>query len=456
MATDKTKLDGMLDAFDASYPGQGKALGAMLDNTPQLKARFTQAAEAGQLTGFDSSGYGGPGIYSSDTGVISLPDDALRSANMASASDVSANTLRIIAGHEIGHALNRDTIQATNTQFERDVDALAQTSGNHDYTSLLQQRAQLQRTREATDEIHGVNSLAEFVRSQDSNATLADLYRASPDEMRAYIQQSGTSPNYSYQGRDGLTFDDNLQIDPNKPENVEAMGKLFYDANNYPQHYGERGLGIIAGAEAQAQTDNPDRPAPVVHADLAALGIDADELRAGSIPPNFTATKPAEVDRAPAKAADAPAADKPTLSAHDQALDQHLRGQLAQAEARFGKVWDADSERMSASLSLLAARNGFTADDAPSIRFSNPSGQNAAGSLVFLSREGEGSHCDPYLNRAHMSTAQALSAPAEQSYDQLQAHREQEQRQASQQPSNDNPAQAQQAEQAQRGMSHAR
>ena len=61
MAGDKTKFDGMLDAFDAAYPGQGKALAAILDDTPQLKARFTQAAEAGQLTGFDSTGAGGPG-----------------------------------------------------------------------------------------------------------------------------------------------------------------------------------------------------------------------------------------------------------------------------------------------------------------------------------------------------------------------------------------------------------
>ena len=34
MTGDKTKLDGMLDTFDAAYPGQGKALTAILDDTP--------------------------------------------------------------------------------------------------------------------------------------------------------------------------------------------------------------------------------------------------------------------------------------------------------------------------------------------------------------------------------------------------------------------------------------
>lgn len=160
MAGDKTKFDGMLDAFDAAYPGQGKALAAILDDTPQLKARFTQAADAGQLTGFDSTGAGGSGRYNSSSGVIGLPSNGLIGGSLAAPDRV--NAMRIIAGHEVGHALNRDSIRATNAQFQQDVDALAQSSGNHDYTNMMAQRGQLQRTREAIDEIHGVNALAEY------------------------------------------------------------------------------------------------------------------------------------------------------------------------------------------------------------------------------------------------------------------------------------------------------
>ncbi len=454
MAADKTKLENMLAAFDANYPGQGKALAAILDNTPQLKARFTQAAEAGQLTGFDSTGAGGAGRYNSSSGVISLPSDGLIGGSLAAPVDI--NFIRIVAGHEISHALNRDSIRTTNAQFQQDVDALALSSGSHDYTNMMAQRGQLQRTREAIDEIHGVNALAEYVRGQNNRATLEDLYEANPREMKSYIDRIGTRPNYSYLARDNLVFDQNLQIDPNKPENVEAMGKLFYDARGYPHHYGQIGLRIIANAEAQAQKNNPGRAAPAVYVDLPALGIDPSALAPDAIPANFIPTKAPALSHAPASAQETSVTGNQRLSAPDQALDQHLRRELAQLEARLGKPWDADSERMSASLSLLAARNGFTAADAPSICFSNASGQQPAGALVFLSRSGEGSHCDPYLNRAHMSTAQALSAPAQQSYDQLQAHREQEQRQANQQLSNDNPAHTQQAEQAQHGLSPAR
>ena len=352
--------------------------------------------------------------------------------------------------------MNRESIRATNNQFQQDVDALAQSSGNHDYTDTMAQRGQQQRTREAIDEIHGVNALTEYVRGQNKQATLEDLYEANPREMKSYIDRSGTRPNYSYLARDNLVFDQNLQIDPNKPENVEAMGKLFYDARGYPQSYGEVGMRIIANAEAQAQKDNPGRAAPTVYVDLPALGIDPSALAPDAIPANFIPTKAPAVSHAPANTQETSATGNQRLSAQDQALDQHVRSELAQLEARFGKPWDADSERMSASLSLLAARNGFTADDAPSICFSNASAQQPAGALVFLSRSGEGSHCVPYLNRAHTSTAQALSAPPEQSYDQLQAHREQEQRQANQQQPNDNPAHSQQAEQAQHGMSPGR
>ena len=73
MSTNKTKLEQMLDAFDAAYPGQGKALAAILDDTPQLKARFNQAAEAGQLTGFDSTGAGGDGLYNSRSASSACP-----------------------------------------------------------------------------------------------------------------------------------------------------------------------------------------------------------------------------------------------------------------------------------------------------------------------------------------------------------------------------------------------
>ena len=35
MAGDIAALDGMLDTFDAAYPGEGKAQRALLGNTPQ-------------------------------------------------------------------------------------------------------------------------------------------------------------------------------------------------------------------------------------------------------------------------------------------------------------------------------------------------------------------------------------------------------------------------------------
>ena len=443
MAKGKSKLDAMLDAFDAAYPGQGKAFAAILDDTPQLKARFIQAAEGGQLTGFDSTGADGDGVYYPNSGVIALPSDGLAGGSLATPD--RTNLLRIIAGHEIGHALNRDDIQATNTQFQRDVDELAQRSGDHDYTGLLAQRGQLQRTRESTDEIHGINALAEYVREKNSRATLKDLYDASPSEMKSYIERTGSAPEFRYHPRGGLVFDDNLQIDPRKAENVEAMGKLFYDDRGYPQFYGERGLRIIAEAEAKAAKDNPGRAAPAVYADLPALAIDPSELAPSSLPAGFTATKAPAASHPPEKHAEG----THRLSVEDQTMDKHLRYELAQLEAGFGKPWDANSERMSASLSLLAARSGFTAADAPSVSFNNATGQYPAGSLVFLSREGDSRHCDPYRNRAHMGTAEALSAPADQSYEQLQVHREMQQRQANQQPSVDNLSQTQVAEQAQ-------
>lgn len=151
--------------------------------------------------------------------------------------------------------------------------------------------------------------------SMNNQATLEDLYEASPDEMKSYIHRSGTKPNYTYLARDNLVFDQNLQIDPNKPENVEAMGKLFYDARGYPHHYGQIGLRIIANAEAQAQKDNPSRAAPAVYADLPALGMDPGKLAPNAIPANFSPTKAPAVSHAPANAHEASATGNQRLSA---------------------------------------------------------------------------------------------------------------------------------------------
>lgn len=405
-------LKKMVDRFEADHAKEGKALRQMLDNTPELKARVEQAIEQKQLSGFAPHPRNGGGSYNSETGQIQLPMDVLRTAKMDAPRDDSANTARIILGHEIGHAINKVEIEKSDAAFKDRIDEIAKSPSPHDYTAALKAHAAEERTRESKDEIAGVNTLADYVKHSNPKATLKDLYNAST-EMASYIDKQGEGAKATYKAKDGLTFGNDLKIDANAPKNVEAMGKLFYDARGYPQHYGARDLGMVAEAEDAAQLRDPKRAQPEVRADLKALGIDQGKVPAEWIPNGFRDTGATP----PAPRAAAPAAEP---AGADRALSERVRGGVAQAEQAIGKGWDDNSERMTASLTLLARQNGFSERDQLSVGFNRPTAAHPGGELAFVYRDGHTASPDPYANRAQMPTSEAIARPAQETYQQLQ------------------------------------
>ncbi|WP_369977829.1 XVIPCD domain-containing protein [Xanthomonas bundabergensis] len=405
-------LKKMLDTFEAAHAKEGQALRKMLDNTPELKARVEQAIEQKQLSGFAPHPRDGGGSYNTETGRIQLPMDVLRTAKMDAPRDDSANTARIILGHEIGHAINKTAIEKSDDAFKDKIDQIAKSPSPHDYTEVLKAHGAEQRTRESKDEIAGVNTLADYVKHSNPKATLKDLYNAST-EMASYIDKTGEGAKATYKAKDGLTFGSDLKIDANSPKNVEAMGKLFYDARGYPQNYGARDLGLVAEAEDAAQLRDPKRVQPEVRADLKALGIDQGKVPPSWIPNGFRDTGAT----LPAPRAAAPAAE-PTGA--DRALHDKVRSGVAQAEQALGKGWDDNSERMTASLTLLARQSGFNERDQLSVGFNKPTATHQGGELAFVYRDGATASPDPYANRAQMPTSEAIARPAQETYQQLQ------------------------------------
>ncbi|MET7142469.1 hypothetical protein M3S04_13290 [Xanthomonas sp. PPL139] len=437
MAHDDERLKGMVDTFAQAHPKEGQALRQMLDNTPELRSRVEQAIGQQQLSGFAPSPEAGTGSYSPRTGQIELPMDVLATAKMHSPRDDSANTARIVLGHEIGHAINKTAIDRSNAAFAAKIDGIAASPSPHDYTAALKAYGQEQRTREAKDEIAGVNTLADYVTRNTPKATLKDLYNAST-EMASYIDKQGVGSKATYTARDGLSFGKDLKIDADNPRNVEVMGKLFYDARGYPQHYGERALAQIANAEDRAQAQHPERTPPAVHADLKAVGIDAAQVPRDLLPAGFRdgpapTPKPEPQAQPPAPRAGEPAA---APGGADRALHDRVRTGVAQAEQAIGKGWDDNSERMTASLTLLARQNGFSERDQLSVGFNRPTASHQGGELAFVYRSGGDVSPDPYANRAHMPTSEAIARPAQETYQQLQqlgAQQGQAQRQAQEQ-----------------------
>ncbi|MFK3651201.1 XVIPCD domain-containing protein [Lysobacter enzymogenes] len=105
----------------------------------------------------------------------------------------------------------------------------------------------------------------------------------------------------------------------------------------------------------------------------------------------------------------------------DSGLLEHLRGQVRALDRKAGKDWDEGSERLSASAFAMAKEKGYTLADDPQLAFNQPSGRLAAGEVLHLFRQGPNASPDPYANRAHMQTAEAISVPAEERYRQAEA-----------------------------------
>ncbi|WCE05960.1 XVIPCD domain-containing protein [Pseudoxanthomonas sp. JBR18] len=92
---------------------------------------------------------------------------------------------------------------------------------------------------------------------------------------------------------------------------------------------------------------------------------------------------------------------------------QQIQGHVAQLDASLGRIPDAASERMSASLYARAVESGMTRVDG--IHLSVEGTQTRAGERVFAV---QGAPTDPAHLRTSVSTEEAVQAPVEQSFTQ--------------------------------------
>ncbi len=279
------KLEAMLAEFEKNNATEGKNLRGLLDNTPELKQRLIDAIDKGNLEKIEplsaqSKAGGAVGVYRSDDKTMELPLDYLKIAD----KDVAAaNMVRITAGHEIEHAINRDAIKTTFDNLEKDILKIAGGPSPHDYTQTLKTFNTESREREARDEMAGFNILAAHVKRENPNATQQELYQklydASPD-VQGYFDTKGTAPNQTYEPKPGLTMNDKFQVEATK-ENVEAFGKHFYDARGYPANY----VGNIIGAigDIENQLHGKSAKPPEVNINLKEIGIQGQVALPGNI-----------------------------------------------------------------------------------------------------------------------------------------------------------------------------
>lgn len=418
MSTPQEKLDAMLDAYQAAHKTDttdpGKQLRELIETTPGLKATFLEQIDKDRLNGFVPLNIPGPlGTYDAHNKTMAV---SIGQLNLAAGGDIQvANSLRFTLGHEINHAVTRDARLAEDRALNDSIQNIVASPSPHDYTTTLKTFNDSARSREVGAEIAGFNVLAGYVRSKNPDATLKDMYDASPSDMAMYVDKDESKTPATYTPKAGLTLDNDLKM-ASTQANIDAMGEHFYKATGYPERKVGGALNLIATVEQSAlyaaRISDPGHAAPEIRVDLKAVRAETAPLPAG-----FTDTSP----RLPAPAIGLPAA-RPALANPDHVdrpeniLLEKIRDGVRGLDQQAGKPWDDQSERLSASLLALAEEKKFNARDDLKIAFNNPTGTYAAGELVHLARVGNNASPDPAANRGHVTTAEALSVPADQHY----------------------------------------
>jgi hypothetical protein len=309
MSTPSGKLDAMLKDFDkrtATDPHHpGNNLRDLLDHSPDLKARFLDSVDHGHLERFDLLPIGthAGGEYASDTKGMNLPQSFLDSASTSKTANKTSKAaeaeLVFVMGHEIQHSFNSTVTADATDKFTKEIEKVAQGPGPHNYTSAINNLIQTNRRDEASANLGGFNALASQIQHDNPKATLKDFYEASHFRMRDFIDRSGSKPNFTYALKPDLTLDKDkdgktlMHLSASK-ENVEAMGKHYFDKNliapnglgpkgdqNYHNYYGEWTLNSINQAEKAVQATHKSDPhyvPPKVEVDLHKIGLDKKHM----------------------------------------------------------------------------------------------------------------------------------------------------------------------------------
>ncbi|MGG6342374.1 XVIPCD domain-containing protein [Stenotrophomonas indicatrix] len=412
-------------------------------NSPALATQVDAAIAAGHLQHFEllpaDSNVGGE--YDGGTKAIRLPASSL--STPAAPDRHNAAELTFIMGHEIQHGFNDAATERAYKQFESDIADVAARDSTHDYTQAIGSMLAANRRDEASANIEGWNALVGMVKTANPDATLEDVYEASTRAKEFVRVQPG--PPMTYAAHPDLTLNADLSMTATAA-NIEGMGKHYYDEgvssglgpngnSDYQNFYGAYAIG--RACEEEARNPAPDGISRM-SVNMAQLGLQESlleqnglSLGEGSLPrqPYFdTSTSPSTLHyfdhtegtyahipiTAQATATPSAEAQVALAGGNDRALHDQIRGKVAELDAANGRSFDASSERLSASLLVLARENGL--DRVDHVVLSRQAGDVAAAQNVFVVK---GALDDPASLRASAATAEAAQRPVQESLDSL-------------------------------------
>ncbi|MDQ1094202.1 hypothetical protein QE400_003615 [Xanthomonas sacchari] len=373
-----------------------------------------------------------------------------------------ATDLTFVLGHETQHAFNQVSMATAYRQFDEAAKTIARDNNPiNDYTLPIEQLVSNNRQDEAKAQIAGWNALLDRVKQRDPSADLTSMMTLRNSRLDDFVEPNPSNIRQA-QAKPGLTFNTDGSL-PMTPGNIATEASYYFDKSpkgtpglspsqttsigyhgdsDYPNYYG---AGAVSRAIAidRAYAHPVGGVAPQMHLNMQRLHFNEPLLeRNGITLPQATAAAPQEYwdtsttpptrgllqhtrdshqhisptpELAPPQAGRARPGDP---GYPNTPLFEKIREGVRGLDRQAGKPWDENSERLSASLLLLAGEKGFTAKDDLKIAANTPTATLGSGEVVHLWRTGHSSP-DPAAHRAHMPMQDALAIPAEQRFAQL-------------------------------------
>lgn len=473
MATLSVSTERLLAEFSRGTgvtQDQVENLRSAIAGSPALATQVDTAIAAGHLQNFAllPSGTNAGGTYDGHSKTINLPARILSTESPP--NDRRPAELTFVLGHEVQHSFNHAETRRAYTRFETALGAAAR--GNHDYTEAIDALLSTNRSDEAASNLAGWNALAGMVKAANPAATLADVYAANP-RAQDFARRSLESPT-AYVTHSDLIINEDLSITATA-DNIEGMAKHYFDKSphlarlghngnsDYTNYYGAYAVGRASQYEALNPAPGGIPPMTINMQQLGLQeslleqnGISLGEgnpppqpyLDSGTTPPSLhhfdhTATTHTHIPIAaqgiaapPAQSVDGTARTAQPVKHHDAAppipnedrgLHEQIRGKVAALDAAHGRSFDATSERLSASLLVLAKENGL--DRVDHVVLSGQTSHAPAAQNIFVVM---GALDDPAALRASTPTVEAAQRPVQESLDHLAAFNQQQTDHASQ------------------------
>lgn len=451
-----------------------------INASPVLAAQLRKAVNAepeAHLKNFAilDPGFGAGGTYDGDSKTMNLPAGRLLPKSPVNQSGFNPDNLTFVIGHEVQHGFNHQGKREAYKVFDREVRDIARDRNPiNDYTAPISKLIQAGREDEARAEVAGWNAVVSRMAQAGTLGKLDDVLASKASQVHDFIEMDASR---TATPRGGLVFSQDFGLEPT-PANISAMERNYFDKApahtpgvpegrttglgphkeaDYPNYYGRNAIERVVTIDRK-HAHAVGGIEPQMHIDMTALrlnerlierlGLEIDPnperpqayYDTGQSPPalhHFEHTRtganrnqhiPIDQEILSDAPVQAPAKLIPSQPGHaDHLLYSQIADRVREQDRQHGRQWDETSERLTASLLVLAKGSGLSQVD--HVVFSVKNEHVAAGENVFVV---QGRLDDPAHLRTHMKTDEAARTPEAASFEKVEAVNERIARQTAQ------------------------